>query len=588
MDRFYYEGDTYCLGNQNMSGNSHDKSVNLNEELGFSGVEVVSGQIEFEYQKDLRNPEQRNQIYRKMRSDGSVDTALSLIELPLMSQTANVIAASSEADDQLRKDFIYENVLSESNISSSYTYKDHISEEVKVFQYGHNIFEIVTRDGDWIAPNGKTYHNMKLMHKLAMRHPISIEEWVMNYSSDVGLDGVKQKMPYGDVADKMKIGDGSQIYLPIDKLVIYTTGKEGDNWEGTSVLRALYKHWWFKELYYKLEAVGLQKAAMSIPVLYMDNPTGKRLTQAKAALRSLMAHEEAYMILNMEREKLDVHTAGIQDKAMNTAIKHHDGKILQSVLAGFMLLGQESRGGARSLGAPLIEFFMMAMRSRLDSSVSIKNRYLVKKLIDANFTNVRKYPIMTAYCGRISDLKEMSEILDKLASSGYVQASQMSIREYVHVLFGLPAPEDIQEGVNLEVDEEDEPNEGVTNNETELSILAGLPGIASSYEFEKFRKKWVPRMKKLVNAQKVSMSKQISDYIKKGGIPSLGTFELPMRELYHKMVFDYFDKVGSCYNLSKTPSEVYDIILKQENAIKQTMLSGVLDIAEKNGQITRI
>lgn len=49
------------------------------------------------------------------------------------------------------------------------------------------------------------------------------------------------------------------VSIPREKLVIFSFRKEGDNYEGRSVLRSCYKSWYLKDSLYKFEAVKFEK-----------------------------------------------------------------------------------------------------------------------------------------------------------------------------------------------------------------------------------------------------------------------------------------------------------------------------------------
>lgn len=498
-------------------------------ELGFSGINIVGGEIDWEYQKNLRNFKTRMQVYRKMRADGSVDTALRLIELPLLGQTAWIVPASDDTKDLEIAEFVADNIIEESNISTTYSFQDHLAEEVKYFQFGFMPFEIIYGVGDWIKKDGKVKKNMVILKKLAVRHPETLDEWKVNVTSDTGIDGIKQEMPSGDLTEKFK--GVSEIFIPIDKLLIYVNDKIGDLWEGVSVLRSVYKHLMYKDGLYKIEAIGLQKNATTIPIIYLKNPSNDRIVKAKKLIRNFIVNEDAGFVLNEERERIDHYEGGISTVAIHRSIAHHDSKILQNVLAGFMLLGQESRGGARNLGSSLMEFFMMSMEAKVKYSAQIKNRYLIPKLVDRNFTNVKRYPKIVNYAGRIVDKSLMADILkilgaDNDGQGSYIDPTDISVKDYVHKVFGIPRSDELKDKTKKE-EKRDKTVENLKekinpkdkNDESKLS---------KSLNF-------------IIDLQREELCKVANKLLKFGSIPNINYLETPHMDKLNNVIRKFSD-----------------------------------------------
>jgi len=506
---------------------------------GYSGIDIVGGNIDWEYNSKITNLNRRMTLWKEMRyNDGSVNCALNLLELPLIGQSAWIEPASTSPEDIMYADFVSDQLVENTNISASYTLLDHTIEAVKAYQYGFMPFEIIFEKGDWHADDG-VHKNMVLCKKLLSLHPTSIDRWITD-EKDGSVTGLIQTTPSGFEYK----GKTSQPEIPMENMAIYVNNKVGDNWEGVSILRSIYKHWSYKDGLYKVEAIGLEKNAMTIPVLYMRNATDERIEKAQKLIRNVLVHEEAGYVLNMDREKLETFTGGISTVAIHRAIAHHDSKILQTVLAGFMLLGQESRGGGRALGSSLIEFFMMSLDSKLRYSKQIKNRYIVRKLVDANFSNVVRYPKFEAYAGRISDKKTMSEILGNLAGKSLVDVDG-SLKHYVRSVFGLPTADVVRDGAGVEEGKPIE-EQGV-NDDSELSIRRLLPAVANTEKLNKFRDKWLFMTRRLVDRQKEELSKQASTWIKKGVVPNISYLSTPYQEEYGALILDYVTVMESEY-----------------------------------------
>lgn len=562
-------------------------------EIGYSGINITAGQIEWEYQTKLRDFSDRVEVYKKMRSDGTVDNALTSIELPFLSQSAWIEPASEDKEDLFYANFIADQLIRDTNSSTTYSHQDHLAEEAGMYQYGCSIFEIVFEKGDYWDDQGKVHPDMYLLKKLAHRDQSSIDRWVFDFSKDNGLDGIIQKPPSGDISAKYK--NSKDIFIEIEKLLIYVNNKKGDNWEGISILRPVYKHLTYKDGLYKIDAIGLQKNAMGIPALYLQNPSPARIEEAKKFVRSVMVNEEAGFILNKDREDLKVYEAGINSVAIHRSISHHDSKIMNTVFAGFLLLGLEGRGGSRSLGSSLIEFFMMNIDSKINYSSSIKNRYLIPKMINSNFTNVRRYPKYRAYSSRVTDKKTMAEILSILTTNSFVDPMNTRVREYVNGTFGLPnsdqimrrseSPESKNIGrVNVKGEGTSTPKE--KPSETIRRKISGGYGIDPKDEKRKeLNSRWENIVDNLVYLQKEELSKKASLMLKNGEIPNINNFETPYMSELENMI-DYmcsryegkaiFDK---SYDVKSMVASAHDLQMRGE------VIGGIFEVAREQGTL---
>jgi hypothetical protein len=68
--------------------------------------------------------------------------------------------------------------------------------------------------------------------------------------------------------------------------------------EGTSILRAAYKHWYIKDKLYKLEAVKHERQSVGVPYIKVPNAAKKEdKLEAKAILANMRANENAFLVL---------------------------------------------------------------------------------------------------------------------------------------------------------------------------------------------------------------------------------------------------------------------------------------------------
>lgn len=338
-------------------------------ELGDSGTRMSRGIITEEYNPNLQGT-QGIKIYDEMRkSDGTVRAAVLVTTLPIRRAKWFVNAATDDEKDKEIAQFV-EHALFEWMEES---WDDIIRQALLMIPFGVMVFEKVYGIQE---SEGKTWVTIK---KLAPRLPKSIQQWELPDKTF----GIQQIMQEGGLA-----------CIPGSKLLIFVNEKEGDNWFGTSMIRAAYKHWYYKNNFYKIDAVAFERQGLGVPVIKMPTGYTERDEQkAQTAAMNLRANESAYLILPPEYSAEFMNMGAGTTRDPHNSINHHNKEILQSVLAQFLELGQTSSGGgSRALSQDHSDLFLNALESIANNLISEFNKNLIPELVDMNFTDVTVYP----------------------------------------------------------------------------------------------------------------------------------------------------------------------------------------------------
>jgi hypothetical protein len=354
------------------------KDIHLppDEAHGATGTQIISGIIRSEeYNEDLEG-EKGLWVFRRMwLSDGEVSALMQVLMLPLLEATWSVEAASKDQQDVDIAQFVQDNLFD------------------GMQRTWHETLEFILlswlRDGSawlekvWVnSPDGKIR-----LRKLAPRLTRSIYRTYPG--SDDELDRIQQRV-WKNSDDGI---GGSYIYpvIPADKLVIFTNMQEGNNWRGVSVLRAAYKHWYFKDMLEKIAAVAADRMAVGVP--WMQEPPGNTAQKsdrdnAANVMASLHANEKAY-VLTPNGWTFDFVTP---KTGMNILpyIEYHSLQIVRSVLAQFLNL---DRGGSYALSMDISSFFLQALHARARYIRDVFNRSVIRPLVDQNF-KVDRYPML--------------------------------------------------------------------------------------------------------------------------------------------------------------------------------------------------
>jgi hypothetical protein len=161
--------------------------------------------------------------------------------MPIHGARWYVEPASEDQADQDIADFVSQCLFEHQSI----TWNDLLRQALLSLPFGVMVFEKVftTMDID-----GTT---RIVWDKLAPRMPKSIQRWAIGDGKQPGILQYKS--------------DGSVVEIPMEKLVVIVNEMEGENWWGTSILRAAYKHWFIKNTFYKIDAIAFERQGLGIP-----------------------------------------------------------------------------------------------------------------------------------------------------------------------------------------------------------------------------------------------------------------------------------------------------------------------------------
>jgi hypothetical protein len=361
------------------------------QELGYSSPSPWTSWTREEWNPKLQGREGYVQYYRMKRSDGSVRAALRLLKTPMQAAHWFVEPASDSALDKNIAKFVEENLFDKLNVSWS-RFLDDI---LLMCEYGHMVFEKVFDIND----DGKT-----IIKKLAPRHPLDVQEWL--YDANGGPDGVV--MLPNDFQ-----GEPGGIFLPIAKLVIFSLEAEAGDLRGTSVLRSAYKHWYFKDNLYKIDAIQKERHGIGVPIIKLPpNWKDRDRRIADEIGRNLRTNERAHVVLPPFWELIFAKLEG-QPVDCLPSIDHHDKKISANILAPFSGDGSMHKDGE--------DIFYKSTRYIAETVCDTINKHVIKQLVDFNWRR-GKYPMLRARrIGEWEDARTASFTLRNLVGAGLVR-----------------------------------------------------------------------------------------------------------------------------------------------------------------------
>lgn len=376
------------------------------EEIGKSGTFLLYGFISAEeYNRQLIGKFGLQQYDIMRRSDATVHSVLLICKNPIIGADWDIEPASDDPIDVEIAEFCERELF-----GRKVMWPDVMREALSCLDFGHSVFELVYEPCEF---NGKARIGLA---KIASRKQRSIMRW----ATKDGKPGITQVVPVTDGT-----GDnGPLIDIPRDKLVYVINEREGQNYEGISLLRYAYKPWYMKDNLEIMHAIALEHLAMGIPIITKgaNNETADEteLQKARNALRQMRANEEAYMEMpaSLKIEMLDLKANSTKD--ILPTIQYLDRQITLSVLAQFLLLGSgQTSAGSRAVSADHSQIFMKSLEAVARTIQQPFQQEVINRLVDLNYSNLPNgYPQLVFSHIDDDDSAQMATSIAALVTAG--------------------------------------------------------------------------------------------------------------------------------------------------------------------------
>ena len=414
-------------------------------EIGYTGLNANNGMVTEEFLPELQG-KKANQVYKQMKyNDPIVGAILFAVEMTIRGVDWSVTAAD-HPQGQEHADYLT-SVMDDMEKSWSEVINDIIS----FLAYGFSVSEVVYKRR--LGPENKdkrfrSKHTDGLWgwRRLPSRAQCSIKEWVFSGdrvkttanmvtvqrgdSSNVNdLKGLVQSNP-NTFKDK---------YLSREKFLLFRTNSQLDNPEGHSLLRQAYRPWFFKTRLEEIEAIGIERDLAGLPTFWVPHQylSADATQEQRAAVESIKQigtsirnNQQGCIIFPMmldelgnklfDIELLGNNSGGGKNLPTDTVIHRYCSQIAQSVLADFILLGQQSVGSF-ALSENKVKLFFAAIRSYLDSIAEVFNKEAIPKLWSLNGFPMESMPKLKHGEIEKHSISELGEYFGKILTDNGVQ-----------------------------------------------------------------------------------------------------------------------------------------------------------------------
>ena len=382
-------------------------------ELGYVGLSQWSGRISEDFLREWQGKEGYKRANEMRLNSPTVNALLTAIKLSI--RKAKWQLTSTEGDEDPRLELVQ---MALDNMS--YSWNDHIAQVLTMLPFGYSLFEIVYERMD-----GRI-----LWRKFAQRSQDTIDRWDIDEKG--GIQGCWQ----------ISRTNFQEVYLPIEKLLLYRTETEKNNPEGRSILRTAWIPYYYMKNIQMVEGIGIERDLAGLPVIRLpegadtSDSTSSDAGLAKKMVRNIRRDEQEGIVLPFGWEVELLASGGSRQFDTSATIMRYKKDILMNSLAQFLALGLDSTG-AFSLSKDMTDLFVMSVNALADIISETFSKFAIPRLLRLNGMDDQGISYMPTPAGD-TDLTELGDFIQKVA--GYITwlpEDQLVLRE----MLGLPETE---------------------------------------------------------------------------------------------------------------------------------------------------
>jgi hypothetical protein len=419
------------------------------DEIGFVGTRRAGGMLVEEFLPELAGT-RGIQVFREMGANdpivGSMLTALKLL-------ARQVTWSATPADQSPRAREIadwFETVMDDMNT----TWDVALSGMMSFLQYGWFVGEIVPKRrlgmDPGMAEDGRPLPSSRFrdglwgLQTIEPRLQDTLVDWT--YDGDAPVAMHQQNPLTGETAK-----------VPLVKCVHLTTTAERANPEGVSVLRAAYLPWYMKRRLQELEAIGVERDLVGMPMAEVpvsvlssrasDNDKAT-LSKVRETVTKVRRNETDGLVFPMAYDdngrpmyKFSLLTSGgARQFDIGAIVTRYDQRILLAGLTDFLLLGHEgvSGLGVTSIGSTKVDLVNAALETYVNLIAAEINAKVSPLLMRLNGWPTELAP--TWVPGRVDavDLDQLGKYITALAQAGMPLFPNPELEQHLSQMADLP------------------------------------------------------------------------------------------------------------------------------------------------------
>jgi hypothetical protein len=415
-------------------------------EIGASGLEHTGGIIENDFLTQLQG-RKAEAIFREMSENHAVIGAV-LLSIEMLFRSVDWSVEPSDSDDQQAIDQAEFVAGCMDDMSTSWS--EVISSTLVMLAQGYSYHEVVYKRRNGWSDDGtrSRYSDGRYgWRKMPARAHGTLVEWA--FDDNGGILGVQQR-------DQTS---GRDVFLPIDKCLLFRTTTRLNNPLGRSILRSAYVSWYYQKRITEIEAIGVERDLAGLPVALVPPEllSATATSEQKAALDAIKN-----IVTNVRRDEQEgivyplaynadgqlaydlklLTTGGSRQLDTDAIIGRYDSRIAMSMLADFILLGHENVG-TQALSVSKIELFEDAIDAWLQLIADVFNQHELPRLLQLNGINPLLCPKIMYSSARTPNLEQLMGFVEGAVSSGAIIPDD-ELDRYLRGVASLPIAENTE------------------------------------------------------------------------------------------------------------------------------------------------
>lgn len=377
-------------------------------------------------------------VYREMLDNDAVIgagrnlTQSAVRQVPWHAQPAdNTPAAKMEAD-----------FLTSVVEDMDHTWDEFMSEVLSFLYFGWAFHEVTTKVRRGGA--GSAFDDGRIgLKEVAIRAQETLDDWKIDENGNV-LGMYQRAAPRWE-----------RVFIPMEKAVLFRTESNKGSPEGRSLLRNAYRSWYFLKRLQELEAIGIERDLVGLPVIelpaaYMERgaPDDKKaaLESYKQLLQQIRRNEHEGVIFPAEMHpdgrptgfKIRLLTSGGARQATpGEPIRRYEQRIAMIFNTGFQFLGMGEGSGSYGLSTDLTDLYVLSLRAILDNVEDTFNKYVVRPLFKLNGVPLERTPRFVHGEVRRQNVAAFADAMLKLVDARVITPSP-DLEDFARQQLGLP------------------------------------------------------------------------------------------------------------------------------------------------------
>lgn len=439
-----------------MSEEEEVAKAGYTRQAGLTGLVRSNGYVYEEFLPQLMG-QKAYKIYREMTdNDPIVGAMLFAIDMFMRKVDWRVQPSDESPEAEEKAEF-----LRECKDDMSQTWPDFVSEINTMLTFGWSWFEILYKrrsPGTDKEGNARSkYSDGRIgWHKFDIRAQESWDRWVFDDKDGSILGYVQRPAP-----------DYVERFIPIRKSLLFRTTSRKNNPEGRSVLRNAYRPWYFKKRIEEIEGIGVERDLAGLP---MAEIPAEMMSSTASPDDKAMVESIKTLVKNVRRDQMEgivwpqtwnengvpqykfslLTSGGTRNFSTDQIITRYEQRIAMTVLADFLLLGNDSQG-SYALSTTKSGMFQATIGSWLDSYADVLNNYAIPRLFRLNGIE-GPYPKFVHEPVQQPSLADLATYVAALAGAGAQLFPDTDLENHFRKLALLPLREDEEKASDKERD----------------------------------------------------------------------------------------------------------------------------------------